>query len=342
MKHSSIIIYTVTSMLLLTACENPMSFKTVVHEDGSIDKTLVIKETEKFRADHNLFGIHSGNGWNVDITPADSAKEKYRLVFNKHFNSVEEVNRDLDQPVDSLFQIHSTFEKKFRWFYTYINYSETIRPLNRFKIISPDDYFNQEDHTFINRLPGEGTPISKADSVFLEVLSEKISERFVEMAIYYEVNQIIKDVITRNNLDKKWLDTLERKRELVYNMIEKDKGENNLPEKIADSLAIPLPKPKASKDFEELTENFDARIAFMSFAHDGKYTNEVYLPWEIVNSNADSVAGTVAVWQPLSTKFAISEYVMYAECRKMNLWAVLVSVGVVLITIFLFFRKTKS
>lgn len=341
MKYTTIA-YTILGILLLAACENPMSFKTVVHEDGSIDKTLVLEKTEKARADNNLFGIQRGTGWDVEVTPVDSTEDKYSIVFKKHFNSVAEANQELDKPIDTLFQVHATFEKSFRWFYTYIHYSETIRPLNRFTMISPDDYFNREDHAFIDRLPGEGTPISKADSVFLEVLNEKISDRFVEMAMFNEVNQIIKDVIVRNNLEKKWLDTLENKRELVYNIIKDDKSENNLPERIADSLAIPLPKPKASTDFKELTDNFDDRLAFMSFAHDGKYVNEIQLPWEIVRSNADSVAGNTAVWRPLSTKFAIREYVMYAECREMNLWAVLVSVGIGLITIFLFFRKTKS
>jgi hypothetical protein len=329
---------------MLNACENPMSFMTVVHEDGSVDKTLVLEKTEKAKADENIFGIHEGNGWSVALTPAgaDTANNKYRIEFSKHFDSAEQANHDLDTGSDTLFHIHSVFNKKFRWFYTYIAYSETIRPVNRFRKFSPDDFFNQEDHAFIKRLPGEGTRISKADSVFLEILNEKIKDRYANLAMFYEINDIIKQVINKNNLDERWLDTLAKNQDLVYKIIEKSRGDHNLAEQIADSLAIPLPKPKASDDFAKLTRDFDARVDFMSFANNGKYTNEVHLPWPVISSNADSVTANVAVWRPLSTKFAITEYTMKAECRKMNLWAVLVSLGIVVLTVIVFLRKPRS
>lgn len=333
---------TISVLALLTGCENPMSFKTVVHENGAIDKTITLEKTEKGKAAENIFGIGELNHWQTvsERVESDKDKNKYRIIFTKHFNSVQAVNTELDQPVDTLFQVYASFEKKFRWFYTYIHYSETIRPVNRFTSLSPDDFFNQEDHSFIERLPGEGTPISKADSVFLEVLNEKISDRFANMAMYYEINQIVKDVIIRNNLDKQWLDTLEKKADLVYSIVEHDRGERNLAEKIADSLMIPLPKPQASEDFKALTKNFDARINFMSFANQGKYRNEIHLPWEVVKTNADSIAGNIVIWKPLSTKFAFRDYTMYAECRKMNIWAVATSAGIILLTLILFVRKS--
>src|SRR5882762_9964961 len=96
------------------------------------------------------------------------------------------MNKDLDNTTDSLFHVHSSFEKKYRWFYTYIKYSEKIRPINRFKLVSPKDYFNQEDSAFIQRLPAEGKSISKADSVYLDLLNQKITDHFATKGMYLE------------------------------------------------------------------------------------------------------------------------------------------------------------
>ncbi|WKZ60699.1 MAG: hypothetical protein QY309_04285 [Cyclobacteriaceae bacterium] len=338
------IFYTLLTLILLTACENPIAFKTIVHEDGSLDKTIVLEKTGKDKAEQNYFGINKQSGWIVEITENKSEKEKdndkFRIAFSKHFNSVNDVNNELDRQADTLFQIHSTFDKKFRWFYTYIHYTETIRPINRFTLTPVENFFNQEDFSFIDRLPGEGTPISKADSVYLEVLNEKISSLFVKMALFDEANHMIKTVIAKNNLDKRWLDTLDQNKELIYRIIDDPKSENNIPAQIADTLGIPLDKDQAGKDFEALSKKFESRLNFMSYAYDGgKYVNEIHLPWEIIHTNADSVVQNVAVWKPLATKFALREYTMYAECRQMNLWAVLVSVGIGILTLWLFLKK---
>lgn len=339
------VFYILLALIFLTACENPIAFKTIVHEDGSLDKTIVLEKTKNDYVEQNYFGINEQNGWTAEVVEDESEKDdhKYRLAFSKHFISVADINSELDRPVDTLFQIHSTFQKKFRWFYTYIYYAETLRPINRFALTPIENFFNQEDFAFIDRLPGEGTAISKADSVYLEVLNEKISDRFVKMALFDEANDMIKTVIAKNNIDKRWLDTLDQNKELIYRMIDNPKSENNLPAQIADTLGIPLDRDQALKDFEALSKKFESRLNFMSYAYDGgKYVNEVHLPWEIINTNADSVVQNVAVWKPLATKFALREYTMYAECRQMNLWAVLVSIGVVIVTSVLFLRKPKS
>lgn len=336
------IFHTLLALILLTACENPIAFKTIVHEDGSLDKTIVLEKTGKDKAEQNYFGINEQSGWTTEITEDKSEKDdnKYRIAFSKHFSSVDDVNNELDWQADTLFQIHSTFDKKFRWFYTYIHYTETIRPINRFTLTPVENFFNQEDFAFIERLPGEGTAISKADSIYLEVLNEKISDRFVKMALFDEANNMIKTVIAKNNLDKRWLDTLDQNKELIYRIIDDPKSENNIPAQIADTLGIPLDKDQAGKDFEALSKKFESRLNFMSYAYDGgKYVNEIHLPWEIIHTNADSVVQNVAVWKPLAVKFALREYTMYAECRQMNLWAVLVSVGIGILTLWLFIKK---
>ena len=161
-------------MMALLACENRMTFETDVHEDGTFEKSIIFEKRDSAYLDNKMFGISPAKGWAVSITklPPEGKTEKekektnYRVKFDKHFNSVEEMNTALNSNADTLFSIKSTFEKKFRGFYTYIRYTETFMPINHFKMLPATDFLNQEDFQFIERLPNEGSPISKADSVW--------------------------------------------------------------------------------------------------------------------------------------------------------------------------------
>ncbi len=333
---------------LMMSCTNPMTFETKVHEDGSLDKTVVLEKTDSARIQNNIFSINEQAGWSVNIQELppdkteDKRKKEFKIQFQKHFSNVEEMNKVLDKPSDAQFQINSKFEKKFRWFYTYIRYSETFRPVNRFKMVLPGDYFNREDNAFLDRLPAEGKAISKADSLYLQLLNEKISDHFAAMGIFTEQYSIMEEVIKRNGLGNNWLDTLQKNQEFIYNHIDKMKGDPHFGEKIADSLKIPLHKPKSSRDFADLSANLNNRIDFMSFARDGKYQNVIDMPWKVVGSNADSVSGTKLYWHPLVTKFIYRDYEMFAESRKLNLWACLLSVVIISGTIYLFLRRRPS
>jgi hypothetical protein len=327
--------------LLTMSCENPMTFRTKVNEDGSLDKTITFEKAEEKVATENIFDIGEKKGWSVkkqlitESTKKRNEKKEFKIEFSKHFATDEEMNKELDPASDTLFHIRSKFEKNFRWFYTYIKYSETIRPINRFKMISPKDFFNREDSLFIQRLPSEGKAISSADSVFLQVLNEKITGRFANLAIFKETYKVLEDVARKNSLDQKWLDTLSKKRDFIYQLVEKDQGEFQvIAVKVFDTLSIPLPRQKVLDDCKTLSKDLKSRTDFMAFARDGKYLNEFEMPLEIVTSNADSVAGKNLYWRPLVNKFVYMDYEMYAECRKMNWWAIAISIAIVGFTVF--------
>ena len=345
---TNIIIALALGALLFSSCEHPMTLETEVHEDGTLDKTITFEKGDSSLITNNIFGIDSTKEWSAEIVelPVErkengSDKIQYKTIFKKHFESVDQLNSELNTSSDTLFRIKSTFDKKFRWFYTYIRYTETFLPINRFKMLSPEDYLNEEDNQFINRLPGEGKRISKADSLYLQMLNVKIGDYYTNMAIFNEEFEIMKELVKRSNLENKWMDTLIRKKEFIYNHIEKMKGEPDFALQIADSLHIPLNREKATKDAYALAKDLNSRISFMGFANDGKYTNIINMPWKVVNSNADSVVGNKLLWRPLVTKFQFKEYQMYAESRKLNRWALGVSGLLVLLTLFIWNKTDR-
>jgi len=334
------------TVLVLASCENPMRMETAVHEDGSLDKTIVLLKSDSVRATRNIFGINAANGWEVETTqiaPDSSGgkkdKPEYRIAFSKSFASADLVNDELNTDNDSLFHIRTAVDKKFRWFYTYLRYSETYLPVNRFKVVPPDDYFNREDRQFIERLPSEGKQISRADSLYLQTLHVKINETYAHMAFFREQYPLLVEILKRNPVEQRWLDTVQHKSDFIYGCVKDLIGDPQFALHMVDTLRIPINRRRAEADAKELLGTLNGRVAFMGFANDGKYTNVVNMPWKVVSTNADSVAGQTLVWRPLVTKFLFTEYTMYAEARKMNMIPMIITVLVLLVTVGLWWRK---
>lgn len=341
---------------LLMSCENPIRMETKVHADGSLEKTITVKRADKSNEFQNIFGVSEKIGWQVTLTydsvHRDSAQRMDTVVpkseidtfvtFTKKFPSAHAANQDLDTPNDTLFHIHSEFEKRFRWFYTYIDYRETFRPINRFKQINPKDYFNLEDSLFIQRLPGEGATISKADSLFLDNLNNKISEVYLQDALFAEYFSILETVVRKNITDPKWLDTLARNKEAIYREMENWDGETLFAAKLAAKVGIPLPEESSNRDFATLSKDINSRVDFMSAAQNGQYINRIEMPWTVIISNADSIAGNALYWRPMSVKFATQPYTMFAVSRQLNLWAVVLSLVVIGLSVFIWLRPRAN
>jgi len=330
-------------VVMLSACGHNVSMETIVHEDGSLDKTIMLETADTTR---NFLGIGTENGWKMMTRLIeDSAKEKkednrkWNVIYQKNFNSSDAANAELATESDSLFRISSKFEKRFRWFYTYLYYSDTYHTINRMDF-PPTDYITQEDYAFIERLPAEGKIISKADSFYLAELHKRIFDIYGLRAIYEQHYELDLVLIKESGLENRWIDTLQKHKENIFKWLsEHEKAPDDFMYKTMDSLGIPIPYDKMRTRFDELYKQADAKTSFINHASEGKYTHVINIPWQVVRTNADSVAGNRLQWNPPSIKFLLKDYTMYAEARKINLWAVAVSVLVLIFTGYLFFRR---
>lgn len=351
----------------LISCDHEIISETVVHPDGSLDKTFIFQSTDSAKS-HNLFGVHEANGWSrtsarvpfpvqsSDHASGDSVqtntasgessgqskispRKKYGIQYTRTFNSAEEVNKELNIPSDTLLQIRTSFEKSFRWFYTYITYSESYQPINKMKF-PLTNYLTREDSSFIARLPAEGHLMSKADSLQFESLREKLFDKYGTEAIKHAFMEIMKQIMDEQGLSPAWNDTLARHIDRIFARMQaqNDIGDDYLP-KAMDTLGIPLDTATSNARFRVLSKAFERRLTFISDAYDGKYQNTIEMPGEVVRSNADSVAGNRLFWRPSSMKFLVMEYTLQAESRALNPWAIIVSLAFLLLTVLLFLRK---
>lgn len=329
------------NLIVLASCDHNVSMETTVHDDGKLEKVFVFENKDSSK---NILGLSDKNGWEKKVMlkkeAPDSVKDHEILTtFTKSFGSAEQANAELAIVNDTLFQVTSTFERKFRWFYTYIVYSETYHALNRMNM-KPDDYLVQEDYAFIDRLPAEGKKISKADEFYLSELQKRIYDVYFEKAYYEECYALGAALIRDNNLDKKWIDTLDAHKESVFNKFKEKKDmDDDFMLYVMDSLGVPVEQEKTKTVYYALLKKLDAKVNFISTANEGKFVNRINLPWSVVKTNADSVAGNSLFWAPSTVKFLVKDYTMYGECRRLNIWTVIVSSLVLVFTGYLFFRR---
>jgi hypothetical protein len=340
-------------VIFLASCDHNVSMETTVHEDGSLDKTVIFENKDSSK---NILGLGEEKGWQKSVshkvdtvldkdtlgqTSKSVAQGEYITTFKKSFASAEAANAELAVPNDSLFQVTSKFEKKFKWFYTYICYSETYHSLNRMDL-KPDDYLTPEDYAFIDRLPAEGKKISKADNFYLSELNNRIFDVYGTKAFYEEYFTLNLQLIKDNKLENRWVDTLNAHKEDIFELLENKKNlQDDYILTVMDSLHIPLDYKKAKEQYDGMFKKLNAKTNFITTANDGKYVNRINMPWPVVTSNADSTAGNSLFWAPPTLKFLLKDYTMYGEARKLNWWAVIVSVLIVGFTGYLFIRKSE-
>ncbi len=334
-SNSTILTITVVAIIFFTSCEHRVETKTTVHEDGSIDKTITLYENRSAPNEKNYFNVSSANGWRVSVDSAamrnsadSSLNNKYSYTFQKSFKSVEDANAELAIPSDSLFHITSKFEKQFRWFYTYYFYSEIYHPLNRFSLPTAD-YLTTVDFEFIRQLPAEGGRISKADSLFLKKLNERIFDEYGPRALFEEFFESLPLFS-----DSRHVEDIKKNKENLYKAFTNDATGYNffadngnekfdiISSKMADSLGI----DKNSNKYQSCLKRLESKIDFIGWAKEGKFQNCTEMNGEIVEHNADSVSANRYYWSPPYLKFAFENYNMQVTTRKPNLWAWVITV----------------
>ncbi|MCW5910564.1 MAG: hypothetical protein KIT62_05790 [Cyclobacteriaceae bacterium] len=318
----------------LAACEHTVSMETSVHPDGQLDKVIILevdKKTKKIEESFVRFvdRVHLAEWQPLDSTEISThlkPKEGKKFVgFKNSFASSEEANQHLAMANDTLFRVTSSFDKKFRWFFTYISYSDTYHAINRLSLPA-EDFFTREDFQFINRLPAEGKAIAPADSLYLKMLNEKITDHYGNRALFDAYFNLLVNLVQTELPGTDHLGKLSSNREKFFQLVLNDKDvDDNFLQAFADSLQIPL-KLDSFPEYVLAKNQLEQTINFISTAYDGKYTHAIHMPWTIVKTNADSVAGNTAYWAPPAIKFLLKDYTLSAEARKTNYWAIGVTV----------------
>ena len=330
--------------LAFSACEQNGTIETIVNKDGSIERNIVLSGADSSAAATNVFGINKANGWAVSSVRSLEKSAKYDISFSKSFASIEAANKEMDNADDAVFHIRSDLQKKFRWFFTYYRYSDTYASLNRLRHARQEDYFTPEDYAFINRLPAEGKPMSKADSFFLEKLGERVYEDFAARGFYEESFHAMLQALEKTNVPRAWQDSVLSRKESYFRelLAEQQDDFDDYSPLFSRIKGFPGDTSAIQSAYKQLIGDFERRSDFMSTAVNLKLGHVIQLPWPVIRTNADSVANNRAYWAPPSLRYTLNDYTMYAEGRALNMWAVALSAGIIALTVVLYIRRRNS
>jgi hypothetical protein len=355
MKASRFLIVVVISILpLLCGCPDTKKVTTTIHKDGRTVRSVGDFDPRSFK------GVDSVK--HELPVPVDQSWELYSIndssaVLRKEFNSVDELNElySFDESELGEYQRNVVLEKKFRWFHTSMIYKETYNGL--LEEIPLTDYLSeQEIECFKMEHPEDHPLLADMESKAMESLMDNIDERLGLWLNDNIFSMAFDDIVdigdSLNILNKESLeganlkDTIEVQWQISdrdFILFSEDEMEMiELVEMIGNRLELDtmqLLEFKAAVKSAYLDDKYENQL-FADLGHE--HYNQVIMPGQLIDTNAEKIQGDTLVWQMNSMKFIDSDYIMYAESRLTNLWAYIVSGIILVIAIIIPFLKKKK
>ncbi len=378
-KSNSILIKALAIIILFTinSCIDFYEITTRVNLDGSLDRTIRVMasdSTSVFKGNYKV-PLPSDTTWKVTMrwhneNPKDSlSKKKFEYIAHKRFANAEELNNFLKVNKDTTTEIGVFVElkKQFRWFYTYVTYTETYKksiPFNHFPI---EDFMSENDLSFFyddnftySREQDKLIHIKDLKEIPILSHSDSIRKEQIEkqkMIAFY--SYIYKNIVTEylNLVSKEYSSIsteksnhiLSQKDEVIKYIIKEEnmsafqdkKGVDPF-DKIDSILNI---KGKSLKELNPSTFKQFNKKASNSFEYlipDEKIKCSTIMPGVLLHTNADSIAGNQTYWNINERFFFAKDHQLVAKSRLVNSWAFILSGLIAVGLLALIFRRVKK
>jgi hypothetical protein len=308
-------IFTVLLLALLSNGCNDYTIKTKINPDGSFEKTIV--------CDGDSLGIYKlplpfvfTDGWKIDIQRKPGAVKGgngggFLTTATKQYANAEELQTEFTRGQDSAkLKITSLIDKRFRWFFTYYIYKETIPAFGLFKqVVSIDSFFTSAE---LGRL--RETKDSLLKKRFDEYWEQNILGEFIENLIV--TSQELNDP---SFTASQW----EKKRKSLTRLLLESKSDKT--DEIVKLMGKIFPAPSVRKLRSAIDVSLSGIMRKMETESklDVSYKNEVVVPGILITSNSGKVEGNKLMWDCSPDRYF--ETVMTAESRMVNLWAVILT-----------------
>lgn len=328
MKTKHLVFGLTLLVLAFSACRE-ITVTTVVNGDGSFSRIVTITgdSSEVFKPD---LPYPVDSSW-VMQTGKDSADTgKFHVTYTKHYNNSEELNSEILGDTGWRRQLARRIDitKRFRFFYSYLEYKEVYSSANPFSSLPYKDYITPEEYLWITRQK----PVQNhSDSARLKAAEDKVDEYLMEAATR-EAEKIMADGFHRLNdprLDPKRIAEFHDSISRIFSKWD--------PSKLADLigtyskwmdnpavLRLHELKPPVFTDFEKKLELLE-QLVFME-----GFRVEAEMPGLITATNSSVMKGNRVSWEVFPMAFMFEDYKMTAESRVINLWAFILS-GIVLL-----------
>lgn len=121
-------------------------FTTRIFPNGSCERIMTVRGDS---ADlmNGIIPVPKDSAWKINITRVAGEAKKFELTAIAHFPNVESLNKYFYKSIDSMpaVSIKSELKRKFRWFYTYIDYKETYFAFTPYRKVPISKYLKDEE-----------------------------------------------------------------------------------------------------------------------------------------------------------------------------------------------------
>lgn len=330
-------------MVSLSGCLD-IFFKTEVHPNGQIDKTIVLEGDSTSILDNYVPAVKD-NSW--DSKWEDIEDDKKRLTLTKSFKNFKEFNIVMN-PDDSIPKIRMEAElnKKFRWFFSYIEYKETLLSINPFNLLDWEDFLTADEMQLIS-MDEEERKTDPRYSISHWEETESQFERYFYMSGYEEFYQNFYLAVKKTGDPRITAEDLAYKKDVIYDSLF-SKGDLEASGDFLKHFYAALDSSGVQKVVDEnpeFLEYFDQKIDFFNECLEDNYFFSIKMPGLLIDTNSEQIEGSTLSWEADFFNFYFKGLEMKAESRVINTWAFVVA-GIVILALLIglmwnIFRRKK-
>lgn len=377
-KLNSILIKISAIIILFTinSCIDFYEITTRVNTDGSLDRTIRVLASDSTSVFKGNLKVPLPNDtcwkitmrWHKEIPKDSVSKRKFEYIATRHFANVDELNSFLKVSNDTTSEVGVNVElkKQFRWFYTFVTYTENYKkgiPFNHYPIgdfmsdsdlsyIYDDNFtYSREHDSLIHIKDLKQIPVlNHSDSLRKEQLEKKkmiaLSGFLVKNMIDEYINLVANEYSTISK--EKYTYILSQKDEIIKHELTEENLERTLSksdkypfERIDSMLNI---KGKSLESMNPKLHKFFSKQAskmFDCFLYDEKIKCSTIMPGALLQTNADSISGNQTFWNINEKYFFAKDYQLIAKSRIVNTWAFILSGLIAVGLLVLIFRRPK-
>jgi len=360
MKRSMIAVlgFLIPALMPLSGCLE-VHVRTTVSADGSSERVISMKRSSK-ELPAGAYPVAFDSTWSVEWKETGEKDDKFEYVARKTFKTPDDLQREYSsRPDTGAIGIQVSIDKKFEWFYTYLDYKEVYTKRNAIQDVPVIDYLTKDE---IERyVRGE-----QSDSLKRKVEMWDMRNYFEEFyrSLFAEAQRRNDPALPASLLSEKKdelfaaigaVDSVDKKKKENANSAGKKSGTSSAgsAEKEADvpglvlrgcaealhTKAVFALRPAADEAWITIQEKEGKS------KHPDNWTCAVQMPGLLLESNSDKVEGNVITWKFSAGQIHVGDYSMHASSRVANIWAFvvtgIVALLVVIMAVLAVFRRPK-
>lgn len=333
------IILSLTLLMMVISCEGPETTVTnFVRSDGSVMRKAELKNTSD---ELNLsdFSVPVDSTWKLhdSIDISDKGDTTWFLLAEKLFKSADEINEAYlaDTGKNSKVKRIATYQHSFKWFSSELRFTEKFS--KSFSHGYPAGKFLTPEEIEFSKLPSliRKENLTGADSLKYSALADSLDSHTERWMLSSLISEWIADacsLCTASGKDTLFSDML-RSRESDFNLytLTDENFDSTCVAILGDSIFQKY-KPELDSTMTIAEEKFDRSFSFT------KYTMKTVMPSKVRATNGYTMPEGEIAWPVNGDLFLTDDYVMWAESREVNYWAIFLT-ALLLVTVPLEIRK---